>query len=311
MEGIMSGKKRYIVILVGVVFAPLLIFLDQANGDYLLVPTPTPTVFQFPAAPPPEEILPVVLSLMEFNEDCLLPCFWSFHPGETQMDEIGYFVVDSFQQIPYVSPATNRSEIADVGLGDPSIRDIDFHSTFLPLSSEGGSLEVRFGSIDGLLVRTYVDMFISANWLDSNPFLLSEILSVYGEPTQVYLRYGGAPTLAYILVIVYEDRGFIVEYSFGGNASADERITQERRLLICVEDPTYDSIQLILQPEDNPTPFIEMLQPTIGDQSAFRPFWAIEDMTGLTIEEFTEAFAGNPEACIEMYSLAELREQGY
>jgi hypothetical protein len=56
---------------------------------------------------------------------------------------------------------------------------------------------------------------------------------------------------------------------------------------------------------------MELLRLTLEDDSVYYPFWDIEAMTGLSIEAFTEAFADNPEACIEAYSLLELREQGY
>ena len=81
--------------------------------------------------------------------------------------------------------------------------------------------------------------------------------------------------------------------------------------MICAEDATFDSIELTLQIDGNPIPLIEVLQPALDDSSVFRPFWDIKDMTGLNVEEFTEAFAGNPNACIEAFSLPELREQGY
>lgn len=273
-----------------------------------LTPTPTTEIYQYPAAPPHEIILPTVVNLMEVDEDCLLPCFWEFRPGENTTQETTSFVIDTFQQEPGIWISDEHPDQSNF---DPSQRGLDYHWTFLPLSSEGGSLQISFGSIDDIVVRIDIDLFMAANWLDDNPFILSELLDTYGTPTHVYMRYPPTPYYLYVLTIVYEEQGFVVEYSFGGNTPADDRVLESGRMLICVEDPSYDLIEITIQSDGSPRPLLESLLPSLDDPTAFRPFWDIEAMTGLTISEFTEAFSGNPEACIEAYSLAELVEQGY
>lgn len=304
-------RSYFLLILAGVT----LVVISGFNGQVKGVGTPT-SVPVVPTPPPSEITLPIVTELMQADEDCLLPCFWEFNLDESTTQETTDFVIRSFQQIPSISYASERSEtFAESEL--PNTRGIDFYETFLPLSSEGGSLQVIFGSIDDdVLVRIDVQLFMAINWLEDNPFILSELLDTYGEPTGVYMRYSGAPTIGYILAVVYEDQGFIIEYGFGNNLSSNERLMNERitedgRLLICVADSTFDSIDLTIQMDGNPIPLIETLQPSLDDSTAFRPFWGIEDMTGFSVEQFTEAFAGNPDACIEAFSLSELREQGY
>lgn len=292
-----------------IIFALVAGNATSRQTDVAITPTPL-SVPIVPTFPPSEFTLPVVSDLMDVDENCLLPCFWGFHLDESTTQETTVFVTDTFQEEPHVSYATERSEtLAESELS--STRGIDFYETFLPLSSEGGSLQVVFGSIDDVLVRINIQLFMAINWLENNPFIFSELLNSYGEPTYIYMRYSGAPTIAYDLAIVYEKQGFIVEYHFGSNTSASERITDDERLLICVEDPTYDVIDLTLQIDGNPMPLIEILQPSLDDEVVFRPFWSIEAMTGLNVHEFTEVFAGNPDTCIEAYSLSELRERGY
>ena len=284
----------------------------QVDGGGTPIPSPTSDIFEYPEAPPVDDVLPLVENLMQVDEDCLLPCFWGFHLGENSIEETTEFVISNFQQIPYSTTADEREVFADSE--EPSTRGIDFYSTFLPLSD--GQLQVIFGSIDYKLVRIDIQLYEAVNWLKENPFLLSELLNTYGEPSHVYLSYAPSPSTAYVLAVVYEDKGFIVEYSFGNSTLAgaeliNERITEQGRFLICVEDPTYDSIQLTLQLDGKPRPLLEVLQPSLDDPSVYRPFWNIKDMTGLSVEEFTEIFAGDSNACIEVYSLAELRELGY
>lgn len=272
-------------------------------------PTPTPDIFEYPESPPIGDILPIVVNLIEIDEDCLLPCFWGFQLGENSSAETSDFVIDNFRQIPYISLSSEKEDPNN--LLDPSTHGMDFYAISIPLSSKGGTLQVIFRFIDDVLVRSDIQLFKAVNWLDSNPFVLSNLLDTYGEPSDVYMRYSPAPVIGYVLVVVYKEQGFIVEYIFGSNASAKERLTEERQLLVCNVDPTNDIINLTLQLDGNPIPLIEVLQPSLDDPSAFRPFWNIEDMTGLSVREFTEVFADNPEACIEAYSLAELRELGY
>jgi hypothetical protein len=310
----MKMIKTYLLsTLAGIFVATVVVFSGQAQEGGDPAPTPSPDIFRFPVAPPYEVSLPIVLDLMQMDDDCLLPCFWGFHLAENSTEETTDFVIDKFQQIPSISYGSERRIIfAESEL--PNIRGIDFYETFLPLS--GGQLQVIFGSIDDVLLRIDIRLYRAVNWLEENPFLLSELLTTYGKPTYIYFRYSGAPDIGYVLAVVYEEQGFIVEYGFGNDLSSNERLMNERitddgRLLICVEDPIYDSIQLTLQSEDSPSPLLEALRPALDDPTVFRPFWDIEDMTGLSVEAFTAAFANNPEACIEAYSLSELREQGY
>lgn len=290
--------------------------IGQAQGCGSSTPTPIVPI-EATVTQPSEEILSAVVELTMADTDCLLPCYWGFRIGESTTHEITDFVVQSFQQPPSISYADTRSEtFAESELAIN--RGIDFYETFLSLSSESESLQAIFGSIDDILIRVDIRLLLTANWLEENPFVLSEVLETYGQPTYVYMRYSPAPLIGYILALVYEEQGIVIEYGFGNTLSSnerlmDERITDEGRLLICNEDATYDRILLTLQEDGNPVPLIDLLQPSVNDDnlSVVNPFWDIEDMAGLSIEEFTEAFVGNPEACIEAFSLSELREQGY
>lgn len=304
-------RSYFMLILTSVTLVVIGTFYNQEDGGGTPTPLPVPII---PTYPPSEVTLPVVIDLMRTDENCLLPCFWGFNLGKSISQETTAFVIDTFQQEPYVSIYDDDKDPKNQL--DPSTRGMDFYETFLPLSSEGGSLQVIFRSIDNILVRIDIHLYKAANWLEDNPFILSKILALYGKPTDVYMRYSGAPAIGYALAVVYRDQGFIVEYGFGNDLSSNEqlmneRITKEGRLLICDEDPTYDSIDLTLQIDGNPIPLIEILQPSLDDPSVFTPFWDIEAMTGLSVEEFIETFAGNPDACIEAFSLAELREEGY
>lgn len=304
-------RSFFLLILAGVILMIITAFYNQVDEGGTPTPLPVPII---PTYPPSEVTLPVVIDLMQADENCLLPCFWGFHLGQNTTQETTAFVIDAFHERPYVSIYDDDKEIIDKL--DPSDRGMDFYATFLPLSSDGGSLQAIFRSIDNILARIDVHLYKAASWLEANPFTLSKILAVYGEPTDIYLRYSGAPAIGYVLAVVYEDQGFIIEYGFGNDLASNERlmserITKEGRLLICDEDPAYDSIDLTLQVDGNPTPLINALQPSLDDSSVFRPFWEIEDMTGLSVEEFTEAFAGHPDACIEAFSLSELQTQGY
>ena len=58
--------------------------------DPAVIATPAPTTAPtpFPVSGPDIDLLPTFEALMVADEDCILPCWWGFQPGETEISEI-------------------------------------------------------------------------------------------------------------------------------------------------------------------------------------------------------------------------------
>jgi hypothetical protein len=286
--------------------------IDAGLGDTsnkMLVRIPTPIIYNYPSAPPANQLLPYVLELMMPDEDCLLPCFWGFHIGQDQIQEVETFVTTTFRQRPYHLLAIDRAESEDQI--DSSTEGLDFLASFLPLSVDGDSIHLSFGSVEDLLVRIDVDLFQVTTWSEETIYSLPEVFSVYGIPSQIYLRYTGGITLGYVLVIVYEEAEFTIEYAKNFNDVDDEPLDEMDRLIICPDDTTYDSIEITIVSTEHSVPVRDTLRPPLDNLSVFRPFRNVYFMTGLTVSQFVDIFLMHTSPCIEMLSLHELRGIGY
>lgn len=264
--------------------------LDVGSGS----PTPTPTLynpFTAGSAVLQTELIPVIESITLSNNNCRLPCLWDLEPEESTATDIAEFVRTVFRQEPYLGTQDNG---------------LSYYAGFL--NFEEGSMNFVFRVEDNILKRTEIRLNTSSEWLDDNPFLLSQLIEDYGQPTNIYMRYNPSQPLNYSLAIVYNDQGILAEYTF---APTSENIIDDSYINICSQDHEDGLIKIWLQSADSDDPVMNNLLPIPEDISVTGPYLDIQEMADVNVEEFTEVFSNNGSNCIQVFSLRTLREQGY
>jgi hypothetical protein len=235
--------------------------------------------------------------LMRTNSGCTLPCLWSSQPGETTLEEIRAFASNLDREV-IGSQLNEQPFVRSDGL---SI--YDFWLFFNPV----GSLRVDFIVEDELLAWTHVVINKANDWLPDSVFELPDLLGELGSPTDVFVLVAGRP-LRFSLTLVYNDKGIMVRY--GVYFSKDEIIRESEPLQICpLKEQTY-RIEAWLQSSDYET-IVEEQFPGLREDRSQRPDLPLEVVAEMDVETFTQLFTDNPDSCIEMLSLRDLREQGY
>lgn len=246
-----------------------------------IVPSPTMTATREPtltAIPTlaQEEAQLRILELLETNGGCRLPCFWGIVPGETTWQE-AYNFLDSFStQII----STTRSE-----RWVPRSEAFGFLYTVPTTISLRQDMHLEYRASKGVVDFIRADATID----------VSELLSNYGEPGEVWIRalnYGFSSQLEFFVGIYYPEKHILAVFY---DHRAD--ILPSGYLFGCVDEKSKleNSPELWLWTPQRPITW-EEVDPFL--------FWdsqpTLEDATGMTIEAFYEMYK-NPEIrpCIQ------------
>lgn len=170
------------------------------NGASLLTNTPIQNEISTPTAfPNYDEAQRLVQELLENNAGCKLPCWWGITPGKTTWIEA-------------------RPILEKVSL---FIHDQGSEGTFSV--SVQALLPYPFG-LDGYLDHSYyiengvvAEISVYNRDLASN-YNLNNLLEVYGQPSEVWIRTFSKEDMGVQLFMVdvfYQDLGILVEYSTG------------------------------------------------------------------------------------------------
>jgi hypothetical protein len=235
-----------------------------------------------------------IQELMLTNGDCTLPCFWGFNPDEATASDID----DLLSRLG-----------ADVDLDLYQVDGYTGYNTAIFFNPDGYlSLGFSIRDRDRRLVRTSIKMTAPEVWLPDSIFELPEVLNSLGQPTDVFILIAGTP-LRYSLNILYNDQGVMLRYhiDFGAN----EPPNLDAPLSLCPTTQQIHDIYVWLQSPDDEH-LVEENQPDLRDADRdTRPYWPLERLTGIDVEEFTQFIIDNPDGCIEALSLRELRDLGY
>lgn len=255
---------------------PSVTFVDATPFPSLPSPIPT-TLINLSQVPistlSTEESLRQVLELYETNGNCELPCWWGITPGKTSWLEASQI-------------------LAPLGtLNEDSFR-VHFPKELDPLEvplPEGyilGEVATSF-FVENEVIRA---INVNSRWVKrSSEYSLAGILSVWGEPDDIWIRpfpesITGIPH--YDLNLLYSKKGLVLSRGVAEN--------QNGLMIICPQNVlSYDGVPpwFILWSEHENVTFSgndEILRHFAADFGEL--FVELNDLTGITTEQFYKTY---------------------
>jgi hypothetical protein len=279
--------KHLIMLSVGV-----LAFASIANiaRGHDKIPTPTPSATPINLLTS-HRTLEAIQTLMLADDDCTLPCFWGFVPGETAL--------------AHVEESVHSNLDADL------IADVDSSSQVVwrTLTVES-RITALFTFEDNTLSLITAYLYEPYEWLPENRFELQHFLTEMDSTPDVYIGINSVTQLFFV-VVIYNDADVMAEYAF---EFKDDQFTE-----------TNSPIQLCLLPQQNlrttiwlqDQDFYELVENQIfptsppGTIRSSDYYKSVEFNTGIDTEIFIEGLIKNPDDCVEAFSYVELRDRGY
>jgi len=242
-------------------------------------PTPAPTL-----TADEEQVL--VLDLLQDNGGCRLPCWWGFTPGETLWQTAeAFFTLYGKRVFEYKNPPL-------------TIYSIFFYISRHDLQQLNQDYIVEDSIVNTINVHAvpptrgdefvYGDAQFAKDW---ERYMLSQMLSAYGQPSQIFLGVYIAPTMPFDLLLFYPEKGILVRYT-----APAERVDSIFRMC-----PYRTDITLWLWPPERDMS-LEYIANVggfpMGDDMSY--FQSLAEATGMSAEQFYQTFAqpGN-QTCLE------------
>ena len=246
--------------------------------------TVTPTVAQnatkMPTLPAIEAEKKVI-NLLQDNGGCKLPCFWGISSDQLSIQTIDSFF-ESFMKIGYqdISLNRNNSEIRISTNWDVKENSqIRYFKVLL-----GDYRKVDFG--DGPYDEYIFDNSVFYEY--TKYYNLSNMLSMYGQPEQVYVFVDPGRSMGfedlYHIRLDYSKSGFVVQYTA-------EMTTQNGYFVGC---PEKAFIYLKLW-----APGYKSIESEKDSEIKEEGYHPLEEMTSLTLKDFFEIFKNpNNHSCL-------------
>lgn len=250
--------------------------LPPATSPPALIPTSVPlstgTVTPLPTLLP-LEAESLISDLYQDNGNCLLPCFWSFVPGETQWPTIEQFMTTIAYQI-YPDDLDSESFIAEVYLYLPQLSSVPINH--------------MYGVEDGTITMIEADLLMMPNTV------LQSVLKTYGQPTEVWLLTASVPMddfLGFFLTLFYAERHFLLTYSGQGTVI-------EGKVRGCLSGQT-ESLQLVSWSPEKELTFVEAWDGLHKPRPIIYNL-PLEEATTMSVDVFYETFKNTVEpVCLE------------
>jgi hypothetical protein len=247
-------------------------------------------------------------TLMNVDKSCQLPCWLGITPGRTTQ-------IDAQQQLTLFGGIATKTHISTTA-GDGS-----FGILVIPYPNDNMAIEVDLSyllSDDGKFVsvifpntRAYKlkngnfdgDLYGYPYYNDlMKAYSLSEILSSYGPPSQIFVRANLSTDKlplppnsldSFVIHLWYPDQGIFMEYSMlAGGSGATYRFC-----------PSNSFISGVLLPVSQGIGYQEILKKLGGVYSLFFPpasnVKTSEDALGMTVGEFFRTFISPTNRCLE------------
>ena len=258
---------------------------------------------------PHADAIDQLLNFAEPAEDCTLPCFGGIYPEETTLSEIRDMTITLFDDDEAVLSQFDNPFEREDGLLDYTLRfsSLDVAGSF--------SLRFLFSPEEHVLRRFHARLNRPENWLVSSHLDISEVLTVLGEPDEVYISISGSEPSYFNMVLGYEALGTLFLYTY---FFEPEQITQgEEPIPLCGSWAKTYSIDVWIQAVDEE--FYNALleenlrlseHPTFGG-IVYRAFWSLDRITNWNVEDLTQFISENPEWCFDALSYDALWEAGY
>lgn len=247
--------------------------------------TPTPSPTHTPTIPPTLTPLPTltqkerdaqILQLLQTNGGCSLPCWWGISPGIATWDTARQLFVSM------------GSKVLAQSHRDGSIE----HETGFDLIESDKYVDIKILQrdewIESIKVTSEDYMAPIAFQSDWELYSLKQVLTVYGEPSRVWVQLAAGPvrpesTMGYGLWLFYDQLGFLIQY--GGIGLKVQPIYHVCPAAQGQGGMVY--IQLILRAAENELP----LETLAGVTAEWLPYLLpIEEAAAMSVTEFYTLF---------------------
>ena len=228
-----------------------------------------------------QEVMVAWLDEKLSNPECDLPCLWGITPGETN-------VLHAYQIIAQI--ATSTTQFTDYSESDKS--GFRFYFDILPISP--GDPYYRYGF--EYVGNEVVFLTMSDIWSYSS-YSIQNILKQYGPPEEIWLE-AWSPDPAWddqkrgsTFIFYYPSQRFLIKYS----QSEDEQIITKDSVTCCIAK----AIELNTWSDSNAQKIDDFYRENYLFRE-IRPFLQLEDVTGMSPEEFYETFVNTTgDVCVE------------
>lgn len=218
-----------------------------------------------------------VLDLLQNNAGCQLPCWWGFTPGKTLWQTAQAFFAS-------LGKRTNESDFR-------SLPGTIIYTLKFGVSDQTNQDYVS----QHYIVRDGIIEMIWANTGDSQRYMLPQLLTNYGQPTDIWLRtYRNVREgeLPFFLVLFYPQQGIMAMY-------VDSAERQGEKVRKCPQQT--GSVLWLWSPDRKMT-----LEDIARNGVEFGPvedlpnYRRLEEATGISVGKFYETFKSvNNRTCIE------------
>jgi len=250
---------------------------------------PPPTLTPLPILREPEEIKTKLFELLQNNGGCQLPCLFGYTPGIVSPQEMKNFF-NQFANIDSPDMIIDKIKADD---GNSLSFYIRYADNYLNL---GISTYENKNQIQALAMDAFPEPKWNSHYAEiMNYYLLPQILTNYGEPSEVIIltyrndrQRPDVTSFPFFLVILYPEQGFYAKYEM-------ERVTSSANFLGC---PSKSFVSVVTWPAGNGEIFQTTVQPTINGEY-LSDYKSLADATSMTIEEFYQMFSNpNNRECI-------------
>ena len=251
---------------------------------------PTPTFVLPTSLPSPtltiQQERAVVVAMLEDNGDCELPCWWGITPTVTTWQAVRDLLASYGKQTSSFQYADGTTAHSTRDFEVQGVGHYDYRIGFIFLE-QGGIVEAI--QVSSEVFRGAVAEYFAQDW---HRYSLDQMLTRYGEPSQVFLQLFPSfePDSAnYTVVVLYDQLGIAVRY-WGLAAVVGDKVQ------VCPVLEQVNMITLWLQTPQNTTPLMQRV--ITSDESSY--FQSLEKTTGLTMQAFYDTFRdGDSGACLE------------
>ena len=179
---------------------------EHALPTWTAVPgTPTPAPTSTPVLSPEEEI-ELIENLFQPVQNCDIPCWAGFTPGETKWSTVRDFFAALGKEVR-IKENGDRRVTLDGGME----RGFYVNLNFVVVDKPEGTVQTILVDLD----EWYKIKNPDRQRLDTQRFSLPQVIERLGVPAQVLLQHDPLPGLNasdYGLLLFYPDQGFMVEY---------------------------------------------------------------------------------------------------
>lgn len=246
---------------------------------------PPPTSTLAPALPPDRERA-FVVDMLETNGGCELPCWWGIMPGETDWQTVRNLFASlgkGTNDVPYLDGTIGHgSRNFEVSHFDHP--DYYIAHTFVERDRVVQSIEI--------MCEVFEDATSENFARDWHRYSLDQVLTRYGEPSQVMLELWPDPPEPYYpyrLFVFYEELGILIKYE--GPAIPGETFR------VCPEFEQVTVLHLWLQSHEQGLSLLQLANLDPLEQAQMLP---LEEAAGMDAETFYETFKeADTAACLE------------